>query len=122
MTVAIWPSRSFHPITSTFSLSPVSHPLTVLVIAWTSPPSKKMNPTKLLDFVQSKLMVPLDDEDAQKLLRAKIDGEAFLYAASQTDYFHQAVGLSIGAGLKVEQLAKIAKADTENNQQLKCLG
>ena len=34
-----------------------------------------------------------------------------MYAASKTDYFHQVIGLSIGAGLQVEQLAKV---DTES--------
>jgi hypothetical protein len=75
---------------------------------------RDMNAITLLGWVQGQLRVPLDEEDKAKLLGAKIDGEAFLYAASQRDYFHQVVGLSIGAGLKVEQLAKIAKADTES--------
>ena len=75
---------------------------------------KSWDETQLLTFIQQNLEIPLKPTDAQKLLDAGIDGEAFLYAASQRDYFHQVVGLSIGAGLKVEQLAKIAKADTES--------
>jgi hypothetical protein len=75
---------------------------------------RDMNATTLLDWVQGRLRVPLDDEDKAKLLGAKMNGEAFLYAASKTDYFHQVVGLSIGAGLQVEQLAKIAKEDLES--------
>jgi hypothetical protein len=43
---------------------PVSHLLTVLVIM-DKQTIQKMNPTKLLDFVQSKLMVPLDRSTAR---------------------------------------------------------
>ena len=75
---------------------------------------KSWDETQLLTFIQQHLKIPLKPADAQKLLDAGIDGEAFLYAAMQPErLFHQVVGLSIGAGLKVEQLAKIAKADTE---------
>jgi hypothetical protein len=63
-----------------------------------------MNPTTLLDLVQKRLRVPLNDNNAQKFLSAEINGP-FLYAAGQTDIFHQ-VSLPIGPSLQLAQLAK----------------
>ena len=56
------------------------------------------------------MRAPLDDGDKAKFLAAEINGEAFLYAAGQMDFFRQA-GIAMGPSLK---LAKIAKADTES--------
>ena len=71
-----------------------------------------MNPTKLLDFVQSKLMVPLDRDDEEKLLSAKITGSAFLYAAGDAGIFEKA-GISLGPSIDLAQLAKTV-IDSEN--------
>jgi hypothetical protein len=72
---------------------------------------RDMNATTLLGWVQGQLRVPLDDEDKAKFLAAKINGEAFLYAAGQIDFFCQA-GIAMGPSLQLAQLAKIA--DTKN--------
>jgi hypothetical protein len=46
-----------------------------------------MDPTKLLDFVQSKLMVPFDGDDAQKLVSVRITGTTFLEGARDRSIF-----------------------------------
>jgi hypothetical protein len=83
---------------------PVSHLLTVLVIM-DKPTIQRMNPTKLLDFIQSKLMVPLDRDDAQKLVSARITGTAFLEGARDRSLFREA-GLTVGACVDLSMLAK----------------
>jgi hypothetical protein len=52
--------------------------------------------------------VPLDDGDKAKFLVAEINGEAFLYAAGQMDFFFQA-DIAMGPSLQLAQLAKISK-------------
>ena len=80
------------------------------------PTIQKMNPTKLLDFVQSTLMVPLDRDDAQKLVSAKINGEAFLEGAGDRTIFTDA-GISIGPGVNLSKLARtIVEAESEKGR------
>ena len=64
---------------------------------------------KLLEWIQQKVSVPLEDDDAEKFLSAKIDGEVFLGAAGNKEFFRWA-GFSFGASFKLSELA-------ENNRQ-----
>jgi len=81
-------------------------PDNVSVMVVTMDAIRDMNATTLLGWVQGRLRVPLDDGDKAKFLGAKINGEAFLYAAGQMDFFCQA-GIAMGPSLQLAQLAKI---------------
>jgi len=63
------------------------------------------------------LPVPLDSEDKELFLKAKIDGNAFLGVASNLDFFNVRVGLAPGVSQNLAQLAK----DTMGRKSKFCL-
>ena len=84
------------------------HLLPIISVSSTNCPSHHGQPhypknesTKLLDFVQSKLMVPLDRDDAQKLVSARITGTTFLEGAR-----YLLRSLTVGACVDLSTLAK----------------
>ena len=60
---------------------------------------------KLLEWIQQKLSRPLKPNDKEKLLNAEIDGEVFLGAAGNKEFFRWA-GFSFGASFKLSELAE----------------
>jgi hypothetical protein len=80
--------------------------LTVMHILDLADPSiKSWDKTTLLEWIQKKLNVPLDNEDADKLLSAKIGGNAFLFAAGRKEIFQEA-GIPLGPSVELAQLAQ----------------
>jgi hypothetical protein len=71
-----------------------------------------MDPTTLLDFVQRKLDLPLNDKNAQKLLDAEINGSAFLQGAKDETFFTKA-GLAFGPSVNLSELARVV-VEAEN--------
>ena len=66
---------------------------------------KSWNAKQLLDWIQQNLPVPLDNEDKELFLKAKIKGSVFLEGAGDRGFF-QSAGLSFGASFKLARLAK----------------
>ena len=64
-----------------------------------------MDPTTLLDFVQRKLDLPLNEKNAKKFLSAEITGNAFLQGAKDETFFTKA-GLTFGPSVDLSTLAK----------------
>ena len=60
---------------------------------------------KLLEWIQQKVSVPLEPDDEEKFLNARIDGEVFLGAAGNKEFFRWA-GSSFGASFKLSELAE----------------
>ena len=60
---------------------------------------------ELLKWIQQKLSIPLEPQDAEKFSNAGIDGEVFLKGAGNKDFFIKA-GLSFGVSVKLAELAK----------------
>ena len=77
---------------------------------------KSWNTNQLLDWIQQNLPVPLDNEDKELFLKAKIDGNAFLGVAGDRDFFRSA-GLAPGVSQNLAQLAK----DTMGRKSKFCL-
>ena len=65
-----------------------------------------MDPTTLLDFVQRKLDLPLNEKNAQKLLDVEINGSAFLQGAKDETFFAKA-GLAFGPSVNLRELVRM---------------
>ena len=63
------------------------------------------NKNQLLEWVQRKLPSPLEPEDAEAFLKARMNGEAFLELAGDRAFFIDN-GFSVGGSV---QLAKLAR-------------
>src|SRR5438045_6806569 len=66
---------------------------------------KSWNTNELLEWIQQNLGNPLDKDDKELFLEAKIDGAVFLEGAGNKDFFLGA-GLSFGASVRLAGLAK----------------
>jgi hypothetical protein len=103
---------TFHPVTSTCSSSSVSSTNCLSLLGDTNPTIKEIqswSPLTLLNWIQEKLKpTPLESDDAQKFLNAKIDGRAFHYAGSRElpERIFEGAGIFLGPSLKLAQLAK----------------
>jgi len=62
------------------------------------------NKNKLLEWVQRKLPSPLEPEDAEAFLKARMNGDAFLYLAGDRATF-QENGFSVGGSVQLASLA-----------------
>ena len=80
------------------AMSATDEPTIQMIESW--------NTNQLLDWIQQNLILPLDNEDKELFLKAKIDGEAFLGVAGNLDFFNVRVGLAPGVSQKLAQLAK----------------
>ena len=60
---------------------------------------------KLLLWIQQKLSTPLEATDAEKILKAVINGSVFLRGAGNKEFF-QSAGLSFGASVELAELAR----------------
>ena len=60
---------------------------------------------KLLEWIQQKVSIPLESDNEEKFLNAEIDGEVFLGAAGNKEFFRWA-GFSFGASFKLSELAE----------------
>ena len=60
---------------------------------------------ELLKWIQQQLPIPLELEDAEKCLNARINGHVFLKGAGDKQFFRDA-GLSFGASVQLARLAK----------------
>jgi len=60
---------------------------------------------ELLKWIQQKLSIPLEPQDAEKLSNANIHGVVFLKGAGNEDFFLKA-GLSFGASVQLAELAR----------------
>ena len=65
---------------------------------------RSFDEAKLLEWIQQKLSVPLKPDDKEKFLNAEIDGEVFLGAAGNKEFFRWA-GLSFGVSYQLAELA-----------------
>ena len=61
--------------------------------------------TELVEWIQRVLDPPLDPDDAEKIVPAKINGRVFLEGADDRSIFRDA-GLSVGASVLLSKLAK----------------
>jgi len=61
--------------------------------------------TVLVEWIQRALDPPLDPDDAEKIIQAKINGRVFLNGAGDPDFFMRA-GFSFGASVELSELAK----------------
>jgi hypothetical protein len=66
---------------------------------------KSWNTNKLLKWIQQNLSQPLNNEDKELFLKAKISGRVFLKGACNDAFFMRA-GFSFGAGVELAELAK----------------
>jgi hypothetical protein len=66
---------------------------------------KSWDETKLFEWVQKKLDVPLKDDHVQKLLNAEVDGSVFLSTAGRKETFQEA-GIPLGPSFKLAHLAQ----------------
>ena len=77
---------------------------------------KSWNTNQLLDWIQQNLTEPLDNEDKELFLKAKINGRVFLEGVGDRGFF-QSAGLSFGASVELARLAK----DTMGRKSKFCL-
>jgi len=62
---------------------------------------------KLLGWIQRKVSIPLELDDKEKLLSARIDGVVFLASAGSEDFYTRpSIGLSFGASFQLAELAR----------------
>jgi len=62
---------------------------------------------KLLKWIQQKLSIPLEPDDEEKFLNARINGEVFLASAGSEDFYTRpSIGLSFGASFQLAELAR----------------
>jgi hypothetical protein len=61
--------------------------------------------TELVEWIQRVLDPPLDPDDAEKIVPAKINGRVFLEGADDRSIFRDS-GLSVGASVLLSKLAK----------------
>jgi hypothetical protein len=77
------------------------------------------NTNKLLEWIQQNLNNPLDDDDKEVFLKAKIDGEAFLGLAGDKESF-RSVNLPLGSSQKLARLAKNLAELVKDTTSRKC--
>ena len=66
---------------------------------------ERWDATKLAKWIQQVLDPSLDPDDAEIIIRAKINGRVFLKGAGDLDFFMRA-SLSFGASVELAELAK----------------
>jgi hypothetical protein len=60
----------------------------------------------LFDWIQLNLTKPLDDDEKELFLKAKVNGQAFLGLAGDVDFFEKHIHLVLGVAKNLAQLAK----------------
>ena len=66
---------------------------------------KSWNRNRLVDWIQQNLTEPLDDEDKELFLKAKITGNIFLNYAGNIDFYEQRCKLPPGTSAGLADLA-----------------